>query len=79
MTQPVSYRKPTIRDTATVTLSSPVDGTRRRRGAVAHTRRVTESYSITVHPDVWALAQSVCLPTQRIVIVSDTEVMVVNR
>ena len=72
-------RAVTLRDTASVTVSKPVDGTKRRRKPTKGQRAVIASHSIKVDPRVWAVAQSLCGPHQSIQIAHATEVRVVNK
>lgn len=77
MTASVTER-PTVRDTATVTVKQAVDGTVKRRGrGPAKPKEVIDRH-IKVRPDVWAKAKEICLPSQHIRIVSEVEVWVVN-
>jgi hypothetical protein len=77
---PAEYLPPTIRDTATVTVKAPVDGTvKRRTRGPNKPKTAVDTHQIRVRPDVWAKAKAICLPSQRLKIVSDTEVWVVNQ
>lgn len=69
---------PTIRDTAAVHLSEPIDGKRRRRASAAHQRRAITTHQLEVDPQVMAAALAIKRPGQRLVIVSATEVRLVN-
>jgi hypothetical protein len=66
-----------VRDSATVIVSEPVRGLRRGRGPArsSGSSRVTTS---RVHPLVWAAAQNVLRPGQRLVIVDERTVRCVN-
>jgi hypothetical protein len=71
---------PTIYETATVTVKAPVDGTvKRRTRGPNKPKTAVDTHQIRVRPDVWAKAKAICLPSQRLKIVSDTEVWVVNQ
>jgi len=71
---------PRVKDVATVTVKDTVDGTKKRkkRGPNKPKAAITHT-DIKVDPRVWATAKSICMGSQRIVIVSETHVMVVNR
>jgi hypothetical protein len=69
----------TIRETASVTVSKPVSGKRRRRAyPVNVTTRATTTYSLKVDPRVMTAARSAMRPGQHLVIVSETCVRLVN-
>ena len=72
-----------VRSTATVTVTEPVDGTvkkkKRSRGSKKNRKRVTAEYQVTVDPRVMEAAKAICRPSQRLQIVSATEVRLVNR
>lgn len=69
---------PTLAETATVTVSDTVDGTRRRRPPTPAYRssRVTHTQA---DPRAVRAAQALLRPGQKLVTVSPTEVWVVNR
>jgi transcription termination factor Rho len=72
-------REPTVRDSCTVTVSTPVDGTRRRRAYAAHaTRAAVAGYHVQVNPLVMEAAKRLLQPGQRLVIVSESEVRLIN-
>lgn len=70
-----------VRDTASVTVSTPVDGTRYRRRRRVQTRKDRPTMSmgttLTVHPEVMAKVHEVRRPGEKVVIVSATEVRLV--
>jgi hypothetical protein len=73
---------PTVRDTATVTVTTPVDGSTRRRARKAPTKRpkqVVAEAHLRVDKRVMDAAKAAMKPGQRIVLVSTTEVLVVNK
>lgn len=67
-----------VRDSATVHVSEPVDGTKRRRAYAARQVRATTTHELRVDERVMAAARAVLRPGQRLVIVSATEVRLVN-
>ena len=69
----MSIELPVIRETASVTVSAPVDGTRRRR---AGARRVlaTTDRSEVVDPRIMAAARAALRPGERLVLVNSGEV-----
>jgi hypothetical protein len=69
----------TVRDNAVVTVKKAVDGTVKRRGRGPAKAKPQLDTHIKVRDDVWAAAKAVCMTSQRIVIVSETEVWVVNQ
>lgn len=73
---------PTIRDTATVRPSEPVDGDARRRSpsraSSSNTRRVTTTRHEVAPKALMDAARRAQRPGQRIVVVSATEVRLVN-
>ena len=70
---------PSIRDTATVRPSEPVEGKqRRRRPSAASQPRAVTTHQLEVDPQVMAAALAIKRPGQRLVIVSATEVRLVN-
>lgn len=74
--------EPVVRDTATVTVQKPVDGTkkRRRKSATNRRRAVTTTLSLDdVDPRVREAALQVRKPGQVLHVVSPTEVLVRNR
>ena len=72
-------REPKVRDTATVTVTTPVNGQRSRR-APKITRAANRMVAhIKVRPEVMAVARQVMRPGQTIVIVSPECVTLVNR
>jgi hypothetical protein len=75
----VTTEIPTVRETATVLVSEPVDGTRRRRAS--HTRRrlavTTETW--TVDPRIMAAAKAALRPGERLVLVAPGEVRTAYR
>lgn len=64
----------TIRDTARIHPSEPVDGTRRGRGPDKRDRHATILEQVP--PEVMAIAQLLCAPGQRIIVESPTSVLV---
>jgi hypothetical protein len=73
---------PTIRDTATVRPTEPIDGQAVRRSpsraSSTNRRRATTVRELVVDPAVMAAAEAVRRPGQRLVIISATEVRLVN-
>lgn len=71
----------TLRETATVVVTTVVDGTKKRRTPSGYQRKaITTTLSMDdVHPDVAAAARKVRLPGQVFVVVNPTTVRVVNR
>jgi hypothetical protein len=77
---PAEYLPPTVRDTATVTVKDAVDGTvRRKKRGPNKPKKAIDTHAITVRADVLAKAKAIKLPSQRLRIVSETEVWVVNQ
>lgn len=69
----------TVRNTATVTVSEPVDGRRRSRRPVTENRRLASTTGyLRVDPAVMAQARRLLRPGQRLEIVSEREVRLVN-
>ena len=68
----------TVRDRATVRVGKPVDGTRHRK-ASARRARASAVQVLTVDPRVMQAARAAIRPGQRLVIVSETEVHLVNK
>lgn len=66
-----------VRDTATVRVSSPVDGTPRRRGKDKAPRTTTTV--LRVDPEVMAVARRIMRPGERLVIVNETTVRLVPK
>lgn len=75
----MSIETPTVRETASVTVKEPVDGTRKRRVRGPGPRRAITTHHTQARGDVWAEARRICLSTQRLVVESHTSVLVVNR
>jgi hypothetical protein len=70
----------TVREVATVTVTQTVDGTgRRRRARAMYNRKATPVDGFTVDKRVMAAAQKSRRPNMRIIPVSPTEVLIVNR
>jgi len=67
-----------VRDIATVRVTDPVRGMRRGRGKGRSPQAVT-TRSVRVLPEVMAAAKAAMKPGQRLVIVSATEVRIVNQ
>lgn len=68
-----------VRDTASVTVSTPVSGKRRRRSYPTRvTAQATTTHYVKVDPQVMAAAKEAIRPGQKIVIVSSTTVRLVN-
>ena len=78
-------RPPVVRDTATVTTKTTVDGTKPKRkqsrGSTTNTRRViNDTLSLDdCTPEVAAMVRATRRPGQKIRVVSPTEVWLVNR
>lgn len=73
---------PTVRDTATVTVSEAVDGTKKRKRNKKNNQRWAINTTLTlddVDPGIRAMVLKVKKPGQLVRIVSPTEVLVVNR
>lgn len=71
---------PVVRDVATVVVKEAVDGTgRRRRARSTYTQLASKPATITVDKRVMDVVNSIRRPCQRVVIVSETEVLLVNR
>ena len=68
----------TVRDRATVTVCKPVDGTRHRKASTRRARP-SEVTVLKVDPRVMEAARAAIRPGQRLVIVSETEVHLVNQ
>jgi hypothetical protein len=68
-----------MRDVATVTVTSPVDGTNRRRSTGTRRRLATPVQGFTVRKDVWAAAKAALRPGERLVIVGPDRVETVYR
>jgi hypothetical protein len=76
----IGYRGAVIvRNAATVVCQSPVDGTPRRRSRGARKSRVTLSKHVVVDPRVMAVVRQVLRDSQRVEILSETEVLLVNK
>jgi hypothetical protein len=67
-----------MRDTASVSVKSAVDGTVKRRKPRKGQRAVIEQYHVKVDPRVWATAKKLCGPYQFIKIVNEEMVVVAN-
>lgn len=64
--------QPPVRDTATVTVSAPVDGTKKRRVRALERRTRTQlTHHVQVDPQVLAAAQAACRPGERFVVSPD--------
>jgi len=74
----VSADRPVVRETATVTVSEPVDGRRRRRAATGR-RPASPVEGFTVDPRIWAAAKAALRPGERLKIVGPDLVITVNR
>lgn len=75
----MSIETPTVRETASVIVKEPVDGTRKRKARGPGARRAITTHHIVPRADVLAEAKRICLPTQRLITESETSVLVVNR
>jgi hypothetical protein len=63
-----------MREVATVTVSSPVDGTNRRRSGGTRRRLATPVQGFTVDPRVMRAAKAALRPGERLVIVGPNRV-----
>jgi hypothetical protein len=70
-----------VRDTASVTVSKPVDNKvpRRRRSSSSSRSRSGDVETLTVDPDVMAKAHAILRPGEQIKIVSEHEVMLIPK
>jgi hypothetical protein len=68
-----------VRRTASVSVSKPVDGTRHRRSSVKAHPKASRVTVVRVDSRVMAAARPLLGPGRRLVIVSATEVRIVNR
>ena len=66
-----------MRDSASVTITEPVDGRVHHRSGPRR-KLVTSSYSSEVHQLVMTKAKALLRPGQRLKVVSATEVLIVN-
>jgi|SoiMethySBSTD1v2_1073268.scaffolds.fasta_scaffold61181_9 hypothetical protein len=84
MTDEVIPRQPQVRETATVTVMEPVDGTKKRKtrsdkGTKRGPRQRLDTLTLDdLQPEVRAAAKAIRKAGQRYRIVSPTEVWVVN-
>lgn len=71
---------PDVREVARLRISEAVDGTKKPKARAAETRpRAQVTHEVTVDPRVMAAAHEAIRPGQRLVIVSETEVRLVNK
>ena len=70
---------PTVRETAAVTVSKPVDGTRRRRASHTRRRLAVTTDQWQVDPRILAAAKAALRPGERLVLVAPGEVRTAYR
>ena len=75
----MSTERPTVRETATVTVSAPVDGTRRRRAPITHRQLVRATTSVTIDPRIMAAAKAALREGERLVLNHDGTVTTTYR
>lgn len=68
-----------VREVAAVTVSKPVDGRKRRRRPTTRKPRSTKVDHIKVLPEVWSAAVAASRIGERLVIVSETEVLITHQ
>src|SRR3982750_2008789 len=73
------WRPGQVQDNATITVKKAVDGTKKRRAPKKGARKVLAEAHLRVDEGVGAAAKQARRDGQRIQIVSETEVMVVNK
>jgi hypothetical protein len=75
----VSTEFPTVRETASLTVSEPVDGTRRRRASHTRRRLAVTTDQWQVDPRILAAAKAALRPGERLVLVAPGEVRTAYR
>lgn len=74
----MSAERPVVRETATVTVDGPVDGTRRRKQPKAR-RQSPAVDGVTIDPRILAAAKAALRPGERLVLDRSGEVRTVYR
>ena len=67
----MSISTPIVRETAAVTVTDTVDGTRRRRTPVARRRLAITTVEVTVDPRIMAAARAALRPGERLLVNPD--------
>jgi len=70
---------PTLPEVATVTVKAAVDGTVKRKARGKNKPKPPPVDHVKVDPRIMDAAKGICLPSQRLKIVSAMEVWVINR
>jgi len=75
----MSISTPIIRETAAVTVTRTVDGTRRKRVGVARRRLAVTTAEVTVDPRIMAAARAALRPGERLLVNPDGTVRTAYR